>query len=84
MEEGMDDVEVRRLITATLQAAGVGNVQTIESPAPDSTCWCVLLEDSSTTIAAVQALKTLPGICRIRRAQYRSHVLVFQVVQPVP
>jgi hypothetical protein len=80
--ERVDDIEVCRLIAAALDAAGVGNVRTIEGLAPDGTRWSVLLEDSSTTIAAVQALKSLPGVTQVRRRPFRSCALLFRVARP--
>jgi hypothetical protein len=80
--ERMDDIEVHRLIAAALHGAGVGNVRTIEGVAVDGTCWSVLLEDSSTTCAAVAALKSLPDVTQVRRRPFRSNALLLRVDRP--
>ena len=74
--------EVHRLIESTLREAGVANVRRIEAPNRTCTPWSVLLEDSTTTIAAARALKSVPGVTRVRRRRHLSQELLFQVASP--
>jgi hypothetical protein len=77
-----DDVETGRRITTALQAAGVGNIRTLEAPAEGETRWSLLLDDSTTTIRAVRTLNAQPGVSRVRRRRFRSQELLFQVARP--
>jgi hypothetical protein len=78
----MNKVEVHRLITSALRGAGVANVRRIEVSDVPGTPWSVLLEDSTTTIAAARALKSVPGVTRVRRRRHLSQELLFQVAPP--
>jgi hypothetical protein len=79
----VNNVGVHRLIESTLRAAGVANVRRIEVPDGTGTPGSVFLEDSSTTRAAAQALKSVPGVTRVRRRRHLSQELLFQVA-PAP
>ena len=68
----MNNGEVHGLIESTLRAAGVANVRRIDVPDGTGTPWSVLLEDSTTTIAAARALKGVPGVTRVRRRRHLS------------
>jgi hypothetical protein len=78
----VNDVEVRGLITTALRRAGVTNIRRIEVPNGAGTPGSVFLEDSTTTRAAAQALKNVPGVTRVRRRRHLSQELLFQVASP--
>lgn len=75
----VNDIEIHRLIASTLRGAGIANVRRIEVPDGTGTPGSVFLEDSTTTRAAAQALKSVPGVTRVRRRRHLSQELLFQV-----